>query len=325
MLRLGITGANGFIGLALANASLTRGHHVTAIILPGLQDGGLAKAGARVVPLALRDGPELRSAFDGLDVLVNLAGNMLGASSRLYREANIETVRGVVAAIAGLPRPPRLIQISSVAALGPSPDGRPLAEDAHPHPVSIYGRTKLSGETIALGRPGSLVVRPPSIYGPGDRCFLELFQWARRGLFPLLCTRSKRFNLLFREDLIGLLLEVIARPDLSGILHLGHPVVHSAADLAAALGSAAGRTLRPVFLPRGAVSLLARVSSLPERVGAPPALMSPGKVEEMSRSCWLQDFSRSAPLVAATGGRYQTTLSEGIATTMAWYRKNGWA
>lgn len=324
MLHLGITGANGFIGQALSKAALAHGHRVRAIILPGTAEQGLTAIGAQILSVPLIDGPALRSALDGLDVLVNLAGNMQGVAPRPYREANVETVRGVAGAIRGCSSPPRLIQMSSVAALGPSSDGRPLDEDVRPQPVSIYGRTKLAGEAIALGIPRALVIRPPSIYGPGDRCFLELFQWACRGLFPLLCTRTKRFNLLFRDDLIDLLLTVLERPDLSGILHLGHAVVHSAEELSAALGSAAGKRLRPFFLPRGAVKLLARVSGLPERLGGTPALMSPGKVAEMSQPNWLQDFSRASASLGQSFSHASTPLSEGVVITMNWYREHRW-
>lgn len=322
--RLGITGANGFIGQALTRAALSAGYQVTALILPGTPDPALSKAGAQVVPLELTDNQPLRQVFDNIDILVNLAGTMQGASRQRYRSANVETVRGIVAAASACPRPPRLIQMSSVAALGPSLDAIPLSEEALPRPVSPYGETKQLGETLALELQGTLVLRPPSIYGPGDRCFFDLFQWARRGVFPLLCTRTKRFNLLYRDDLLGLLLRVIERPDLTGILHLGFPLVHTATDLADALGAAAKRTLRPFFLPRGVVRLFARLSGVPERLGFEPALMSPGKAEEMSNPCWLQDFSRARRLLEINEQASSTSLSQGISTTMNWYRENRW-
>ena len=38
--------------------------------------------------------------------------------------------------------------------------GSPYDEDDAPHPISVYGRTKLEGEQVVLGEPRGIVVRP---------------------------------------------------------------------------------------------------------------------------------------------------------------------
>ena len=39
----------------------------------------------------------------------------------------------------------RFVHVSSLAAVGPSPDGIPVTEDAAPHPPATYGKSKLEG------------------------------------------------------------------------------------------------------------------------------------------------------------------------------------
>ena len=51
---------------------------------------------------------------------------------------------------------------------------------------STYGWSKLAGEQIARGAEGPVAaVRPPGVYGPGDREFLELMRTARTGFIPM--------------------------------------------------------------------------------------------------------------------------------------------
>ena len=51
---------------------------------------------------------------------------------------------------------------------------RPYVEEDPTHPRSVYGRTKLAGESAALALGGSaLVIRTSWLYGPGERNFVH--------------------------------------------------------------------------------------------------------------------------------------------------------
>ena len=76
----------------------------------------------------------------------------------------------------------RFVLVSSLAATGPS-DTAPGVDDATPPaPVSAYGWSKMLTEQVlgrALGQ--SLVtLRPPIIYGSGDKGLLPVFQGVMR-------------------------------------------------------------------------------------------------------------------------------------------------
>jgi len=65
----------------------------------------------------------------------------------------------------------QVIHVSSLAAMGPSPDAVPLREDATPRPLTHYGKSKLLGEQAVQRSPLStraIVIRPPLVYGPRD-------------------------------------------------------------------------------------------------------------------------------------------------------------
>ena len=79
------------------------------------------------------------------------------------------------------------VMVSSLAAAGPSPSGRPMTEDVAPVPISHYGASKLEGEIRlkhSLLASHSVIVRPAVVYGPRDTDVLEFFRMARRGWLP---------------------------------------------------------------------------------------------------------------------------------------------
>jgi len=56
---------------------------------------------------------------------------------------------------------------------------RAVSESDKARPISAYGRSKLLAEQAVLEfsrERAATIVRPPSVYGPGDKDFLILFQ-----------------------------------------------------------------------------------------------------------------------------------------------------
>ncbi len=167
-----------------------------------------------------------------------------------------------------------------------------------------------------------LVVGLSSVYGPGDLCFFDLFQWAERECFLRLATPRKRFQLALVTDVARALWRVVDDESLTGILNVGNPAIHTDDDLAAALGEASGRApLRSVFLSPGATRLVGRLYDTTEAVTGYPQLMSSGKAREMSFPDWLQDFSRQKSRLP---GLTWNSLISGTALTRQWYFQNGW-
>ena len=78
-------------------------------------------------------------------------------------------------------------------------------------PVSAYGRSKLAGEQAAAKYAARLsisIVRPPIVFGPGDRGVLEMFRpIARAGIHVVPGRGERRVSLIHVADLVeGLLL-----------------------------------------------------------------------------------------------------------------------
>ncbi len=126
----------------------------------------------------------------------------------------------------------------------------PYLEDDAPNPLSVYGRTKLEGEYLALAVPGAAVVRPSWVYGDGKRNFVtSLLERAAPGA-TLRYLADEVAAPTYAADLATALLQLCAaQPRPAGVFHLTNDGSASAFEWAQAVLAAAGRrecTLLPV-------------------------------------------------------------------------------
>ena len=90
-----------------------------------------------------------------------------------------------------------------------------LARRARAGAQSDYGWSKARSErVVAASGLDWTIIRPPAVYGPGDRETFELFKMARRGLVAL--PPKGRFSVIHVEDLCRLILALLDAPDSVG-------------------------------------------------------------------------------------------------------------
>jgi UDP-glucuronate 4-epimerase len=181
--RIGITGAAGFIGSHACERLLERGHEVVGIDaftrfyareLKEANLAGLRRApGFELRELNVLDEGVLAPALGGLDAVCHLAGRpgVRHGSPEIYAAGNVRTTAAVLAASAKA-KVPRVLLGSSSSVYGRT--GGPVAEDAPLRPLSEYGRSKLAAERLARERAAALgidlvVLRYFTVYGPRQR------------------------------------------------------------------------------------------------------------------------------------------------------------
>jgi uncharacterized protein YbjT (DUF2867 family) len=159
-----VTGATGFLGQHLVSALAKDGWRVRMLARRDPVSPFWSGLTPEVVIGSLGDRNALQSLMQGADVVFHAAGLVAGPPSDLHR-INVEGSRTVAMVAAAQPQT-RMIQVSSLAAREPQ--------------LSAYAASKRAGEDAVRGVLGAraTVVRPPAIYGPGDREGLRLFALA---------------------------------------------------------------------------------------------------------------------------------------------------
>ena len=300
-MRLAVTGATGFVGSHLADAAVAAGHEVAALT----RRDRTPRDGVAWVPGDLHDREALERLVDGADAVIHVAGVISAHGAAAFEKGNVEgTLAMLAAATAGGVR--RFVHVSSLAAREPN--------------LSLYGASKARAEELvhSSGLDWS-IVRPPAVYGPGDKETLELFRMAKLGV--MLMPPKGRVSVVHVLDLARLLL-VLAQWDAPSTVLIepddGKPGGWTHREFARALGQAVGT--RPAILssPGVLLRLAARADQLFRRQ---KAKLTVDRAAYFSHRNWVVEPKRSPP-----PDLWQARIDtlQGLKETADWYREHGW-
>ena len=318
-----VTGATGFVGSHLAEALVRKGDEVTALVRSPRKATLLEQLNVRGIPGDLENREALLSAVAGQDVIYHVAGLVAARDEAEFLRANRDATASLLRAIEEVGETPRFVLVSSMAAGGPSPRGKPLRGDEPPAPVTQYGRSKLAGEALVReARVPWTIIRPPMVYGPRDREVLKVFKLTRSGIAPVFGDGSQQLSAIYGPDLADALIAAGGSPRTVGrIYYAAHPELFQSGDLVRRVGAALGRDVWVIPLPdwvaRGALS----VTGLAARLAGQATILTPDKANEFLQPAWTGD---PGPLIEDSGWQPAHDLSRGLAATAAWYREKGW-
>jgi len=328
-----VTGATGFIGRHLVETLLARGCEVRCLVRTPERAAPLRDGGARIVAGTLADAGRWQPHLAGCDAVFHLGGLIAARRRRELFDTNGAAVGVLADACAAQASPPALVQVSSLAAVGPAsrPDGV-LLEGDPPAPVSEYGRSKLAGEGELVRRADRVpvtVIRPGIVFGPRDRNMVPLYQmiqWLRLHLLMGLC--DPRLSLVHVADLVDLLLAAADRGErveaAGGRRGAG---IYNACDdreqpTYAALGrrvaASLGRSVLVVPLP---LTLAWPTSLAVEKfwnLCGQASLVSPDKLREATARSWAASAGKARDHL---GFAPRVTLDAGLRETADWLRE----
>ena len=209
-MRIGVTGATGFLGGRLAPALAIAGHDVTGFGRNPERGNMLVKQGVRFLPVDLSDHSGLAKSFEGLDLVIHSAAlsSVWGTYAQFHAVNVIGTENVIKACRSGNVR--KLIYISSSSVYFDYRDRFGISEEqaiANP-PPSAYTRSKIAAEAaIKKARDMNwIILRPRGIFGPGDSSIVpRALRIARKGWFPLVRQGDVMVDLTYVGNLVDLL------------------------------------------------------------------------------------------------------------------------
>lgn len=313
MAAIAVTGASGFIGRRLIERLCRDGVSVRALMRSRRIEADVDGSDLTIIEGALGDDDAIADLIDGVDAVIHLAGLIKARTRQAFFDANEQGTRHLTAIAAGRPRPPKLVLISSLAAREPT--------------LSSYAASKRAAEE-ALSSFGEVlpwtILRPPAIYGPGDRETLAFFKSVSRGIGTLLSDDWARFSLLHVDDLVELILTVL-HPLTADRLILepddGTEGGHSWCGMIAAAEHAFGRTTIRLRVPKMLLSALGHANAGLRILPGYTPMLTPEKVRELTHPDWVAD-RRS--ILSATDWRPTLPVDRGFPATIDWYRLHSW-
>ena len=298
---LAVTGGTGFVGQRLIDLAIERGHQVQALTRRP-QD---SRDGVEWIEGSLESRDVLEKLVTASDAVIHVAGVINARDAAGFEAGNVTGTLAMLAA-ATAAGTQRFVHVSSLAAREPK--------------LSQYGASKARSEELVRGSGLDwTIVRPPAVYGPGDKETLELFRMAKAGL--ILLPPKGRLSLIHVDDLARLLLALAeSRSPKKEVLEPddGTPGGWSHREFASALGRAVGRRAVSLATPRPLLRFGAAVDRFVRR---DKAKLTADRAAYFCHPDWVVSAS-SAP--AKDVWRPEITTEHGLAETAAWYRTKGW-
>lgn len=216
MLRVAVTGANGFVGGALCAILLTQ---------PNMQLIQLTRKPANNNELALNinttSDADLAAALKNYDCLIHLAARAHTKKATIadFQRDNLELSKRL-ANISARANITQFIYVSSIKALGNTTKATaPFSHSSTPVPEDAYGKSKLASEILikeilAESATALTIVRPPLVWGQNCKGNLRtLINIIEKGIpLPFAGIKNSR-DIISLENLCDFLTHIILHPN----------------------------------------------------------------------------------------------------------------
>lgn len=298
---LAVTGGTGFVGGHLLRLALAAGYDVRALT----RGWKPPEPEIAWIDGALDRPDSLLKLCTGADAAIHIAGLINGRDRAAFERANVAGTAAMIDAArkAGVRR---FIHISSLAAREPD--------------LSDYGWSKARSERlVAASGLDWTIVRPPAVYGPGDKETFELFKMARRGFVAL--PPPGRFSIIHVEDLCRLILAIVDKDDTVSETYEpddGREDGWEHRHFARTLGRAFDRRAATLSMPRLVLRGASRLDRLFRRGNA---RLTADRVRYFCHPDWVVTALSRPP---AGLWKPEIRTPTGLKATAQWYRQQGW-
>ena len=302
-----VTGATGFIGQTICRLLHADGWRVRALVRSQGGDRALRGVVDERVSGDLEDSAALDSLVAGSFAVVHCAGAVRGATQQAFDCVNVAGLENLVNAVAGMTHPPRLLCLSSLAAREPG--------------LSFYAASKRRGELVLEQRANEfdwIALRPPAVYGPGDRELFPLFRLMARGIAPVPGVPGARFSMIYVDDIARAVLAWLQQePVPSGVysLHDGRQGGYSWNDVCDTVAALCQRRVRQFAVPPAVLAVPAWLNRSAARWLHHAPMLTPEKLRELRHPDWVCD---NDAIQAVLDWQPRVQLEDGLRLTPGW-------
>jgi nucleoside-diphosphate-sugar epimerase len=329
-----ITGASGFIGSFLVEEGLTKGYTVYAGIRNSSSKKYLKDPRIHFIVMDFTSIDKLVETLEDckkngirFQYIIHNAGITKAGKKEDYFRINNQYTQNFIKALAETDMAPeKFIYMSSLAAFGPGDpvSMRPVMPEDTPHPIELYGKSKLEAEKFIQEYDAFpwLIFRPTGVYGPREKDYYVFFKTMNRRLETYIGSKQQQIiTFIYVKDLARLIFDAMQSKVVRKAYFVSDGREYDTQQFAAITKKVLQKKTIRVTIPAGFVKVLA--SGLEKFYGvwgAIPTLNS-DKYKVLSSTNWRCE---TRPLQTDFGFVADYDLERGVEETINWYKTEHW-
>lgn len=323
MQKMIITGSNGFVGSALAN-KLKENYKVTCLVRHG-SNISLLPENIEIKYIDYNNTVAIMRLLRKQDVLIHTAALTRAKSWQQFKQVNIDLTEKLIEIYNKTTSLKQFIFISSQAAAGPAPDkSTPKLESDECYPVTMYGRSKLLAENLIKEKAEKpwTIIRPVSVFGPGDKDFLQYFRLIKKHLAMFIGFRKKYYDFIFVDDLIEMISKTINNEKAYNETFFARGTdTLSIQQFVHNIQSVMNTRVLRLHVPQFLLYPIALVSEILTVFSHRPPIINREKIKEFKQDNWIVSRDKAKKIL-----NFETSgnILDKLKTTYRWYKDKGW-
>ena len=324
LMKAFVTGGTGFIGSHLVDTLIESDSYSEVRCLVRSKEKWLKSKPYKRFSGDLHDLSVLQEAVNGVDVVFHLAGVVKAPDAQIFERANVDATENIIR-VAQKEGVPKIIVLSSLAAVGPSKNG-PVNEQTTMEPVSIYGRSKKQMEKIIhriAGEESSItILRPPAVYGPREDQIYSFFKMVNKRICPIIGDgQNPKISMVYVGDVVQGCMKAAVKTE-SGVetYFISGESIHTWSEIRETTQKVLGKKSLPVYIKPSLVKKIAGgIEKTASFFGVYPVIN-----REKAKELILEWTCSSEKAKQELNYTPEYSLAEGISRTIHWYQQHHW-
>ncbi len=325
-MKIGITGATGFIGSHITDKFVEEGHQVFVIARSESNVSNINKQ-AKIINVNLYDIKDLSEKLKEIEIIIHCAGALFGKNYDYFYKSNVQSTINLISALKTNNNFKQFIFISSLTAVGPSKSlEKAVNEESIRKPITNYGRSKAEAEEYIESQKDWLnytIFRLPAVFGPRDKAIYSIFKIANIGLGSLIGFNKKYLSLVYSQDIINVVNLSINNPvAFKEVFFLSNTKYYSWIQIMDILKKKLNKKLFVnLRLPHFLVFILGFINSYFSKIFGITPIFNVDKARDFTQQYWICDNTKvREKLKYDNFVNIETAFEE----TIKWYKENKW-
>ncbi len=326
-----ITGAAGFICKFLIDYALGEKLNVFAAVRKTSNLSDLKNKGIGFVELDLSSEESLKTTLSGfmekygsIDYVIHNAGITKTKDNSDYELVNCSYTINLIKALESTKKAiKKFTFVSSLAASAPGIGNQMIQINAGGDPVSAYGWSKKKAENYIEGNCSLpyVILRPPPVFGPGDKDMFPVFDLINKNLELYLGSNPQLLSFIYVKDVARGIVKATVSPLAGTKYFLSDNGQYDSVKFNSLIKQCLKKKTIKIKLPLFAVYIAAFFSEIYIRTTGNLSQLNIEKIKELKCSNWMCD---SGDFYKDMSIEPNYTLYEGIQETVHWYKSEYW-